>query len=1130
MEKTREMVHLSSTMLDTGDEMKTITEAGIADPMPKYQTGSDRFEFTAAAQLADEYPLDSKYTWDTPSEDKDIVDKTSFQPCARYVPNDVKPEMEYQQSTFMDVCPSVTSVAGMPSRLPMNEKHWLIDQKPIWEKQSTTKEIFQPYTLKDEEKTNNQMVLLSPSCPRKAIHPGFPSAPQCSLVFYGPNMVDIYPNCPSVSSIPGIPSINEANNRPWVSQQAPLLENKVKREFVEMRASPKYRDEIKLTVGLVPTCPRHACIPGIPLITQPTLAHHGSDMTSLLRSCPKASCIEGVPSLIKPLSKSWAKDYKPFGVTQTHTNIVMIEERPHNDDMRAMSALAPVHPKQACIPGFPSALGPTGTYNGFSGVNLLPSCPAASSIPGFPSMQKDDSKDWNTLHQPLWEKQMKKKSTLRLENDQMKEDMKGAVSLAQSCPMQSLISGFPSVPKPRINNVDITNMVSFSSACSKVSHIPGFPSSHTLKEWTVSRKPLFEPRLKEKMVSLIDRCEADKRAMKAMVYLVPSCPKAAQTPGFPSHPNPQNIYGAPNMISLVPLCLQVSKIPGFQSLDGDISLEWVTEEGSLLKSLPKKTVIFDTSNNNKKIMKTMVSLVPSCPKVTTIPGFPSIPNPKTVYYGLNIVNLLPLCPLVSTIPGFSSVEGHKEEEWCAELGSFIPRPKKNILFRINSSPINIEQPNNMFALVPSCPRASKVPGFPSVPKYNMLSLAPVCTKVSNLPGFASFQETSNCQWLFDPQTLCDKPSKEASLIMHSPNQDTETLKPMWALVPSCPRASTVPGFPSVPKYNMLSLVPVCTKVSNLPGFASFEESSNCQWLFDPHTLCDKSSKEASLIMHSPNQDTETLKPMWALVPSCPEASTIPGFPSAPRTKSKIEPDMISFVHCCPSASSHKGFASMTTIPNTGWLNETKPLLLKPQKKKPEISFPLTEHDQLSCYSTQSMVRSVMSCPKEARVCGFPSAPVGNRPPNMVSLYSSASCVSCIPGLPSARMLSSEYINIQTRTTYSEPLSQRLQNDKICVIAKFPAKDDEDEMQYMVAMAPSCPHFTQIPGLPSISQLNSAEKETMIIQVHCSTGKHTPQHVPTVPSTSPSLPSTTLAHEEKLKDGAKQNIDLCVDDG
>uniref|UniRef100_A0A3Q3RAP4 EH domain binding protein 1 like 1 n=1 Tax=Monopterus albus TaxID=43700 RepID=A0A3Q3RAP4_MONAL len=43
-------------------------------------------------------------------------------------------------------------------------------------------------------------------------------------------------------------------------------------------------------------------------------------------------------------------------------------------------------------------------------------------------------------------------------------------------------------------------------------------------------------------------------------------------------------------------------------------------EGSLLKRLPKKTIIVDTSNDNKKIMKNMVSCVPSCPKLSSVPG------------------------------------------------------------------------------------------------------------------------------------------------------------------------------------------------------------------------------------------------------------------------------------------------------------------------------------------------------------------------------------------------------------------------------------------------------------------------------------------------------------------------------
>ncbi|XP_078132050.1 uncharacterized protein ehbp1l1a isoform X4 [Sander vitreus] len=1068
-EEEMEMASLPSMMLDTGDGIKTNTEAGIADLLPMWPTVSTLFEFTATAKQIDECLLDSKSTWDTPSRDNELVDEKSSPPRvdeksspprAQCVPYYVKPEIEYKQYTFLEACPGVTNIAGMSSKLPVKDKHWLIDQKPIWEKQSKTKEILLTDASKDDEKNKKEMVLLVPSCPREARNPGFPSVPQYSGP---PNVVNMCPGCPSVSNIPGSPSTHEANNRFLVSQQEPLLEKKIKTEVVVMTVSPKEKDEMEIG-ALVPTCPKYSCIAGTPSIPQPTVALHGSDMISLSSSCPKTSCIEGIPSLMEHFSNIWATDYTPLGVKQPKSNAVMIEERPHNDDMGAMSALAPTCPKQACIPGFPSALEPTVSNNAFSRVNLLPSCPASSSMAGFPSIQKADGKDWNTIHQPLWEQENKKESVLLLEYDKIGKDMKGVVSLAPSCPRESLISGCPSLPKSRmINAVDKTNMINLSSSCSKVSQIPGFPSSHNSKEWTQSRESLFEPRLKDKQVSSIDRCQGDKRAMKAMFFLVPSCPKEARTPGFPSHPNPLTVYSAQNIISLFTLCSQVSKIPGFPSVDGNRSVGWVTEKGSLLKRLPKKTVIFDTSNDNKKIMKNMVSCVPSCPKVSSIPGFPSIPNPKMVYYGQNVVNLLPLCPLVSIIPGFPSVEGHREEGWGTELVSLMHRPQKNNLFRIDSSPINIDEPSNMLALVPSCPGASKIPGFPSVPQYNMLRIVPICTKVSSLPGFASFEGASKFQWLFKTPTLCDKPLKETVFVIHLPYQDKETAKTMFALAPSCP-----------------------------------------------------------------------------------EAPRVPGFPSASQTKSEIEPNIIRFVPCCSSASNLKGFASMTTIPSTGWINETKPILIKPQEKRAHMILSLAGQDQLYCYNTKGMVKLVTSCPKEARVCGFPSAQVVNRPPNMVSLYTSAPCVSCIPGFPSARMLSSECTNIQPRTTHKS-LLKKLQDEKISVIAKFPAKDkhDQDEMKYMVALAPSCPHLTRIPGLPSILQLNPTENKTMTIPGPCSTEKHTSQELPHaqstqsylkdprmpgVPSTSIRLTSTALAYEEKVKGSAKQNIDCFVDNG
>lgn len=1064
---------LSSMMLDPDDDIKTTTEAGM----------EDLFAFTATTKQTNE--LDTQCTCDKPSKDKEIittesalyskgqtdlvkqmVDKKSSHPSAQGMPYYEKPEIEYKQSAFMETYPNMTNIAGMPSKLTIKEEHWLLDQMPIWEKESKMKEILQPFPKKDDENNKKEAVLLVPTCPREARNQGFPSVPQHSLVF-----VDMYPD---VYNISGTPSISDTNSRSWVSQQEPLLEEKIKTELITV--SPEEKVKNKLMGPLVPSFPN---IPDSPSLPEP-------DMMNLLRSCSKTST-EGIPSLMEDLSKSWATDCKPLGVTQeiTKNNTTMIEEISHNDEIKAITALAPTCSKEASIPGLASAIEPTVCYNEFSTVSLLPSCPTSSSMAGFPSVP--------SVHEPLWGKTIKKESVLLLENNKTDRDMKGVVSVSQNCPRESIIFGFPSISKPRMkmNVVDITDMVSLSSSCSKVSRIQGFPSSHNSEEWTTSGEPLFEPRMKEKQVILIDRHERDKRAMKEMVSLVPSCPKEARVSGFPSHPSPLTVCCAPDIISLFALCSQDSKIPGFPSFQGDMSVGWVTEKGSMLKSLPKKAIIFDTSNENKKIMKNMVSCVPSCPKESSIPGFPSISNRKIVYYGRNTVNLLHLCPQVSIIPGFSSVEGHKDKGWFAELGSLMRRHQKNIQFWINSSFISADDTNNMVALVPSCPEVSKIPGFPSAPRYSMLRL-----------------------------------------------------------------------------------VPVCPKVSSLPGFTSFEGASKVQWLLDPHTLCDKPSKETAFVIHSTIQDRDNFKTMLALAPTCPEASRIPGFPSAPQAKSKIEPNMISFVPCCPCASSLKGFASLTPSSNTGWLNETKQILIK--EKRAKMFMQLAGQDPLYCYNVHSMMTLVTSCPKEARVCGFPSAQIVNREPNMVSLYASAPCVSCVPGFPSARMLSAECTNIQTRTTHSKSFIEKLQNEKI--FAKFQATHDhtQDEMQYMVAMAPSCPHLTRIPGFPSISQLNPTEKETMTTPSPCSTEKHTSQElphaqspqlyqedtrIPDVFSTSFTSHSTALAYgetysgrvvvtftfpvlffhifyyvcllfmtEDRFKGGAKQSIDVCVDEG
>ncbi|XP_039465180.1 uncharacterized protein ehbp1l1a isoform X5 [Oreochromis aureus] len=952
-----------ASMLSTaGDKMETNRKAGILLPGP---TISSTFGFPATSKQTTESLLHNESTWKKSSKEFEIattelglhpeghvyleIDKNVSQPSARFVQSCVTPETGYKQVNFVETCSRLTNIAGMPSKMPLDdEKQWRVDRKLIWKKQSQIQGILPPSSLDENESEKKEMVSLTRSCPRKARNPGFPSVSQYSYAFLRKSPVDINHIGPDVSG-----SESVVDNRSKISQE----------EFsalTEKEVLLGEKDGIEKLGVLTPTCPENSSVTDMTVIPQSTMVNCGLAKNSILGSCPKISLIEGIPSLLEnPFSKNWITDYKPLAVKQAKPNIVMTEYSLDHGEMKVMSTFASICSKEASVPGFPSVFAPTVICNESRMLSLLPSSPTVSSIAGFPSLQKADSKNWNTIHQPLWEKPTEKELVLVMELDKIPKNMNGIVSLAQSCSRNSCIFGFPSVPNPRLYNVaDMTDMLSLSYSCPKLSQIAGFPSSYDLKDWIINKEPLFEPRIKEKQM----------------------------------------------------------------------------DRESKMKS-------------NERVMKLMVFLVPTCPKVSSIPGFPSVPCPRI--HGLNMVNLLPLCPVISTVPGFSSIESHLNVGWPSETDLLMHRPQRNTHLSIIDSPVIIDKPSHMLPLVPSCTRSSLIPGFPTVTKYNILSLLPACPQVSSLPGFASLKVGLKSQWLLDPYTLRKNP-KETVFLKDVPNQNAE-------------------------------------------------------------------------IMH-------------LMAPACPENSRIPGFQSAPHYNSNIK-SRISFVPYCPSASSIKGFASMTPVPSTGWLSETNTILSRPQKKMAEMFVVLTQQDKSDSFNI-NMIAQVGSCPKKARASGFPSAQITNKSPNMVSLNSSAPCVSCIPGFPSARRHSAESMNIQTVATFNKILLKNLRNKRNS-IAEFPAKQDhkQDEIKNMAAMAPSCPKLTQIPGFPSILQLNPIAKT---MPVPPATEKQNLQELPHAESylkdtgnpgvsfASGSRPSTELSYEEKLKIGGKQNIDVNVD--
>lgn len=909
---------------DDYNKMKSEKEAGIVDLLSSFQTVSGTFDSSLIIKQTMKSSLDGEDASKKQSEDcgtsstecddklhehvKQKVGKAFPCPGEEHVSEYAQLEFYNRNCTFLETCSRFTNIAGMPSKSPENEERsWLKEQTIIWRKQLRMKDMLPKHAPEDDLNFKNEMAPLTPSCPKEATSPGFPCLSPKGLFFNSAMRLNSFPFVTSVSNI-------TKEDEPFTPQQELLLSENIETELCVMAVSVKEENTIKLRIAATQSVSKDSFNPGVMSVQQPMVGYHGSDNIAILGSYPKTSPVEGNPSLVQNnFTQNWATNYEPTIIKKPKRNTVI--ENPLCDyEVRIMTLLAPTCPKQACTSGFPSALTPTLIYNGSSSINALPSCPAVSTIIGFPSLQKVDSKDWKPNHQPLWGKVVIEETVFLLQKCKMRENAKEGVFLAPTCPWQSLIPGFPSFPKASNIKISMINMVSLSSLCTEVSQIAGFPSFHSPKGWTTSKKPLFEPRV-----------------------------------------------------------------------------------------IDKHKLLNAEFNRGKMTMKGIVSLVPSCPKVSSIKGFPTIPHPKIEYYQPNMISLLPLCPIFSATPGLSSLEGKKGEGWTSDQGSLMFRPQKIIHHSIihhsiDLSLVYLDKPKNMILLTCTCPRESVILGCPSVGQFKMPA---VCSEHS------SFEEAPKFQ------------------------------------------------LPSKP-------------------FVSYNETSK--------TIV--SSTETL------NQDDKTTKNIYALEPSFLKPSRIHRASFRPKHKSHLEHGMVSFVPCCSSISQINGLASLTAVPCPEWFTEMKPVYVRTQVRH-SILMALSGPKQLDYFNRKCMVTSVISCPKKARVYGL--AQKSNRSLDMISSHTFVTCTSCVPGFPSARRNSSESTQEQTWATNNKILFEKQQKNKV-FLSNFPSKPYlKQEKKYMVAMASSCPHLSQIPGFPSYLQSNKLQ--TVCIPLSVSVGRHALQELP-----------------------------------
>lgn len=888
------MVHMND---DDYNQMKSEKETGIVDLLSSFQTVSGTFESSTIIKQTIKSSLDGEDTSKKQPEDnetsstecdvqpheymKQKVGKAFPWAGEEHVSEHAQLEFYNRRYTFLGTCSRITNIAGITSKSPENDgKLWPKEQTVIWRKELQLNDMLPKNAPEDlNHRNQNEMALLTPSCPKEAMSPGFPSLSPKGLFFDGAVRLNIFQFFTNLqeTSVSDITKEDE----PFTPQQEVLLAKTIETELCVMAGSVKEENPIKLRTAATQSFSNDSDNPGVMSVLQPTVGYHGSDNIAILGSYQKTSPIEGIPSLVQNnFTQNWATSYEPIIIQKPKRNTVI--ENPLCDyEVRIMTLLAPTCPKQASTSGFPSALTPTLIYNGSSSINALPSCPAVSTIIGFPSIQKADSKDWKPNHQPLWGKVLKQIVFL-LQKYEMQEDAKEGVFLAPTCPWQSLIPGFPSFPKASKINVSMKSMVSLSSSCSEVSQIAGFPSFHSPKWWTASKKPLFEPR--------------------------------------------------------------------------------VTDKHQLLN---------DQYNRGKTSMKGIVSSVPSCPKVSSIKGFPTIPHPKIEYYRPNIVDLLPLCPIFSATPGLSSLEWQKGEGWTSDQSSLMCRPQKIIQCSVDFSPVYSDKPKNMILLTSTCPRESVILGCPSVGQFKMPA---VRSEHSLFEGAPKFQLPSK------PLVSNKETSKTTVSLTETLDQDDKTTNNMNAseppfLEPSrIHRASCSSKHKSTLEPDMFSFVPCCSSASHINGFASFTAVPSTEWLTDTKAVYVRTQVRHSILMalSGPKQlDYFNRKCMVTSLISCPKQTRVYGL----AQKSNRSLDMISSYTSVPFTSYIPGFTSARRNSSECAQEQTWPtnkILFEKQQKENIFIANFPSKPYLNQPEKKSMVAMVSSCPHLSQIPGFPS--------------------------------------------------------------------------------------------------------------------------------------------------------------
>ncbi|XP_026122383.1 uncharacterized protein LOC113105511 isoform X7 [Carassius auratus] len=731
------------------------------------------------------------------------------------------------------------------------------------------------------------------------------------------------------------------------------------------------------------------------------------------------------------LAEIEAQEASPESVPQLLTNTEMSQSDRTKEGTKSMAALLPSCPKESHSPWSPSILAEDIAENQIgdlfvdrppwvkqegeepnfdsspyvpSMICLLPACPRTAFTPGMPSITFQDTKwPWDESVKILKEKNLKEKSAKHIQDmdcslyDQ--STVENMISLHLTCPRAASIPGFPSLP---------FCMGDLLPLCPDVSVVPGLSSRYpvicTDETWPKDNLVFYLRKNKEPILPM-SSVKVDSETARKMVALRSSCSAAPKAPGFPSAPKPV----APSMVRILPCCPTISCIAGFASAkelaSQNVFQQWPPNNQSSLiiaqrnqPSLPLVQSILKEDQPTE-----MVNLVPSCPRKARTPGFPSAPKRKQDI-AFCMTKLMPLCPTTSCVTGISAIHilpntSDSFKEWPKDIQPFWMKT-------LASQPCHLIRPcpryevteSNMLSLIPSCPRKTRTPGFPSapwlIPETQIMSgTLSACPQMAKTPGFPSLvqskvDKTLVYNWLFKEKALCMRSLPVCTFDnLDIAYPDNESFKGMYAILPSCPVKASVPGFPSAPKPKLMVYLFHCfPTVSNLSGMLSNILSEvELQWPVNERPLWVKQlSRKVQSIQAVPPQyreinDKAFIKLMVALRPTCAISAKLPGFPSAPRKiTEKKAPDMVSLVPSCPHFSKVLGMASVDlgneAIDSSAWSLDGKQLYKRSSKNESDImcsTLNQTYDDHLNIH-IEDMAMITPSCAKQSNIPGFPS--------------------------------------------------------------------------------------------------------------------------------------------------------------